>query len=573
MITSDSTLAQIIRRFEQSWASGLTPSVDAAIQQAQLSEHPPAWPPRLELLVNLISLDLRHRWRRHKAELESAPEINSDECATAIFPDRMLLEDYLQRFPELMACPDHLQSLILDEYRARCRTDEPPRHQEYVTRFPGHVGLGEQLRQVDEELAAARKRSELHAEVHLEVVEGPHVGARLTVDQFDTILAGRSSKAQLRLDRDSYFSRFHFRLEVNPPAVRLLDLGSANGTFVGGERVSDMLLNDGDEITGGQTRIRVSISGGAAAAPETAETLMRLSHGGSESQLTREMSPELTRVGEYQIRSELGRGAMGVVYRATQLSSKREVALKLITPAGVVSETAMNLFVREACILCQLRHPRIVESIEFGMHARQFYLVMELLETVDFLDVLKTQSRHSQIRLACGIAVRVLEALQFAHEKGVVHRDVKPANILTHRVGKKVSAKLGDFGLAKNYANAGFSGLSRDEDVKGTLAYIAPEQIVNCRYAKPPCDIYSTGAVLYYYLTGKTPHEMSSSQSAVATILNEDPVPTLQRAPDLPPSLAEAVDKALARQPHQRHTTAREFRRTLSPFVDKKASG
>ena len=218
----------------------------------------------------------------------------------------------------------------------------------------------------------------------------------------------------------------------------------------------------------------------------------------------------------------------------------------------------------------ELKHPRIVESLEFGMHDRQFFLAMEFIKTVNFDEVLKSQSRPSQIRLACGIASRILEALHYAHRRGVVHRDVKPANILTFFAQKKLSAKLADFGLAKNYTNAGFSAISDDEHMKGTLAYIAPEQIVNCRYAKPACDVYSTGASLYFFLTGHTPHDFDNSQSAIATLLNQPPVPILQRDPELPTLLAQAVDRALAREPEDRFASAQEFRMALSEFVRKK---
>ena len=389
--------------------------------------------------------------------------------------------------------------------------------------------------------------------LHLEIVDGPHASQKFVFDHYDVFVAGRSKEAHLRLNEDPHFSRFHFRLEINPPLCRLVDLQSTNGTFLNGERIEDALLKDGDEIRAGETALRVSISG----PPATDEW--------SPNAATVITTP--VEIPDYEVRRELGRGSMGVVYHAVQRSTGREVALKLIRPAQLPDAEAMQLFVREASLLSQLRHRHIVESIEFGLHQRQMYISMEYIDAVDLELILKEQSRKSQIRIVCGVMCYVLEALQHAHEQDIVHRDVKPRNILVFHKGRKVSAKLSDFGLAKNYVNAGFSDISPDNDVRGTLAYMAPEQLVNCRFAKPACDIYGAGACLYMLLTGRRPHESDSATRDAAAVLNSKPDPILDHAPDIPKDLAIIVDRALAWEPCDRFSSAEHMRKALLPFT------
>ena len=279
--------------------------------------------------------------------------------------------------------------------------------------------------------------------------------------------------------------------------------------------------------------------------------------------------PAPRQLADFQLTRELGRGGMGIVYHAIQQSTGREAAVKLIRPPESAPAAATQLFLREAAILSRLAHPRIVECLSVGLHEGQMYLAMEYLPTVDFLALLATQSRPKQIRLACGIICRILEALHHAHTQGVVHRDVKPSNILCYKERGRLHAKLADFGLAKNYQDAGLSSLSRENDIRGTLGYMPPEQIVNCRYSKPPCDIYAAGACLYRFLSGVLPVTAAEGTKSIAILLNRPALPLAQRAPDVPADLARAVDRALAREPGDRFGSAEHMRQTLLPFTKK----
>ncbi len=334
------------------------------------------------------------------------------------------------------------------------------------------------------------------AQVVLSIVAGPHSGEEFKFQGHDTLMVGRAPDATWCLNKDPHFSRYHFRVEANPPVCRLIDLRSRNGTVVNGRRVTEAELHDGDVIKCGATRIAVKIK---AASPQRITAGKGLTEPRLAGAHEGNFMPE--HIAEFQITGKIGEGGMGVVYEAIQRPSGRKAAVKVILPVVAVNQAAVKLFLREASILTRLQHKRIVECLGVGLHEGRMYLAMERIATIDLRQVLSTQPRARQIRVACGIVCQMLEGLTYAHAVGIVHRDVKPGNILVYRNGNKLSAKLGDFGLAKSFLTAGFSSISRDTETRGTLAYMPPEQVINCRYAEPPCDIYAVGACLYFYLT------------------------------------------------------------------------
>ena len=405
--------------------------------------------------------------------------------------------------------------------------------------------------------------------MRLRIVAGPHEGEERVFEFYDTLIVGRAGDAQWPLEKDPHFSRYHFRIEANPPECQLVDLVSANGTHVNGKRVREVLLKNGDRIECGATVFAVSIQAGPAVA-ETATLEVppekRVEPGAAASMLAAHFPRQM---GDLELVRELGQGGMGVVYQGKDCSTGRDVAVKAIRPTAFTTAKAMQIFLREANILGQLRHPRIVEYISFGLFEGQMYLVMEYLPTLDFRKLLKTQSRPKQIRLACGIVCYVLEALQHAHEQDIVHRDIKPANMLVYKADGRLQVKLADFGLAKSYYDAGMSVISRENDIRGTLGYISPEQLIDCRCAKPPCDIYSAGACLYHLLCGELPFEVTDTASSIALILNSRPRPLRERAGDVPPELSAAVDRAMAREPGDRFSSAQHMRAALMKFTEK----
>ncbi len=268
----------------------------------------------------------------------------------------------------------------------------------------------------------------------------------------------------------------------------------------------------------------------------------------------------------YDIQEELGRGGMGVVYRAVQKSSGRVLALKVIKPAIAAGVEQMRLFVREASILSQLNHKHIIRFVGMGIVEGEFFVATEYIDVVPLHRILDEQPLTYRVKVVCGIACHVLEALKYAHDLGLVHRDIKPGNILLSRAGHKLDAKLADFGLAKNYEDAGFSDMTADGDLRGSPVYMAPEQVNNARYAKPACDLYSLGVTMYEMLSGRLPFENSAGISLLRAIMEDAPVPLRKHCPQVPAELAAVVHRALAKDPAERFKSASKMHRALSPF-------
>jgi serine/threonine protein kinase len=410
--------------------------------------------------------------------------------------------------------------------------------------------------------------------VALEVVSGPHQGAHFEFDRYDTFLVGRGSWSHLCLQDDLHFSRHHFRIEIRPPDCYLVDLGSRNGTFVNGNRINATFLQNGDVISGGKTEIRVSVKSARPRVAVDAPTVLGAfrstitTSDGTSATFAEKKFASLREIPGYELQEEVGGGSMGVVFRAIHAATAKPVAIKVISPRQSASEAAMQLFVREASLLGRLNHPHIVQCLDFGYTAGQLYLIMEYVPSIPYESVLEEQ-RSARTRVSCAIICQVLQALSHAHEMSIVHRDIKPENVLLCRKGRKLNAKLADFGLAKNYAYAGLSEISRLGDIRGTIAYLAPELVIDCRQARPAGDIYAVGATLYRYLTGEFPFDFGD-RNKLAVVLEDDPVPISKRVPHVPAAVAEIVHRALAKDPAARFSSAPAMLAALEPFSVRK---
>ncbi|MFO0949407.1 MAG: serine/threonine-protein kinase [Planctomycetota bacterium] len=263
----------------------------------------------------------------------------------------------------------------------------------------------------------------------------------------------------------------------------------------------------------------------------------------------------------------LGSGGMGMVYHAQQESTGREVALKIIHPLASDWGKRKELFLREAEILRTLDHPRIVRFLDVGSTGSLWFLAMEYVPAIDLRELLAKQPVSKRIRAWCGIAFQTLDGLAYAHDRSYVHRDIKPSNILVVREGRALSAKIADFGLAKNYRLAGLSGITHLRDFRGTLAYMAPEQLLNSRDAQPQADIYALGATLYRWLSGKHPFETADEGEFYEAKLKGRSISLQELCPDVPRGLAAVVEKAMSRLPKNRFPTARAMRQEILPFA------
>ncbi|MFI9150162.1 protein kinase [Streptomyces sp. NPDC053367] len=250
--------------------------------------------------------------------------------------------------------------------------------------------------------------------------------------------------------------------------------------------------------------------------------------------------------GRYVLETPLGRGAMGEVWRATDQTLNRPVALKLLTGEAAEKDTAR--FHLEAQTAARLNHPHVVGVYDFGSHAGQPYLVMELVEGWSL-----AQERSLRGTLPPGEAARIVgqlaNGLAAAHRQGVIHRDIKPANVMLTADGV---AKITDFGIAR-FADAAAGALTATGTVVGSAAYLAPERALG-RPAEPACDVYAMGCLLYELLTGRPPFTGATSLAVVQQQVDAAPVPPARLRPDIPQPLSEFVLRLLEKDPARRPT-------------------
>jgi len=257
-----------------------------------------------------------------------------------------------------------------------------------------------------------------------------------------------------------------------------------------------------------------------------------------------------TELGGYRIVESLGRGGMSVVYRAEHVRLGRVAALKLLMP-GLGETDFSTRFLRESQLAASLDHPNIVPVYDAGEEEGLLYIAMACVEGSDLKSLLANDGRLP-LRRSLRIVGQVAAALDAAHARGLVHRDVKPANVL---VGDGDRAYLSDFGVAKELAG---NGATRTGSFVGTIEYCAPEQIEG-RDVDARTDVYALACVLYECLVGEAPFHRDSEVAILNAHLHAAP-PKLQRAaPELPAALDHVVAKALSKSPLDRYATCGEF--------------
>ncbi len=461
------------------------------------------------------------------------------------------------------------------------------------------------------ELGTGANRSDVR--VRLSVIAGAHKGMKWEFDYPTDLTIGRCQPANLVFPSELAFSAVHLRLRIQPPFAEMVDEDSRNGTLVNGVRLAAATIQHGDHFGIGETEflfevVESKLASGNPSPPVRKAALVKppIANvlGGKEANVSMEVTqsspvafpssgvdpmikPTVAAgdtpfgkssadfsvnpnagslnpadmigevVGSYELIRVLGCGGMACVYEATHRRTGEAVALKLIRSDIPQTDKQLQLFVREVGVLTQLEHPRIVKAIEFGIEGRMPFLVMEHINTIDLLPFVDSQADEEKLRTSTWIVSRVLQALHYLHSQGIVHRDIKPGNILAYRDQHRLHVKLADFGLAKIYADAGFSGLTNDQSVRGTLAYMSPQQFRNSRDCGPAEDIFACGACLYRLLLGTVPNlvlrpEQTRSLLAksrlpatlrrvVAKSIHEDPASRFQDSEQLAVALRNAV--------------------------------
>lgn len=251
--------------------------------------------------------------------------------------------------------------------------------------------------------------------------------------------------------------------------------------------------------------------------------------------------------GKFHILDVLGRGGMGIVYRAEDVTLKRRIALKLLPPDFVRDAGARTRFLREAQAAAALDHPNICTVHEVGESDGQPYLAMALIQGRTLQE--KITERPLTLDEALAVALQIAEALRAAHERGIVHRDVKPANVMITESGM---AKIMDFGLARFDQG---SDLTRPHTVVGTVAYMSPEQARGDRVDRRT-DIWALGCTLFVMLSGRSPFHREQAQATLYAIVHEDPPRLSAVRPGLPADLDRILEMCLRKDPDERYPDA-----------------
>jgi len=275
----------------------------------------------------------------------------------------------------------------------------------------------------------------------------------------------------------------------------------------------------------------------------------------------------------YALTEQLGRGAMGVVYRATEFQTGRTVALKILHRKFLPGSVERVRFQREAQALAAVNHPNVVRVFDMGFDAVGHpFVVMELLPGQTLAQLI--ERGPVEPRIAVGITLGLLSALAAVHEAGFVHRDIKPGNIMVARVGGEVMVKLVDFGLSRRYGDD--ERVTSSGVALGTPPYMSPEQIMGERVG-PSSDVYSVGCTLFELLAGRPPYDMRESKNVAALfrrIIEELPPLISELRPDVPAELSQVINRALHRDRSVRYPDCTTMRYALLEAMgDQRGSG
>jgi protein kinase-like protein len=287
-------------------------------------------------------------------------------------------------------------------------------------------------------------------------------------------------------------------------------------------------------------------------------------------------SPELAagaRLGPYEIRSAIGSGGMGEVYRAHDRRLGRDVAIKILPSDAPPSSDALARFEREARAVAALNHPNILAIHDVGVEGDVSYVVTELLEGETLRE--RLASGPLPPSKAVDYAIQMANGLAAAHDRGIIHRDVKPQNVFITHDGR---VKILDFGIASFSKDAGpdadtrAATLTRSGIIPGTAGYTSPEQILG-KPATARSDLFALGIVLHEMLTGVHPFARNTAAEMLTAVLRDDPPPVLRTLPDITSSVASLVERCLEKQPGDRPETARDFALFLEIAADQDGTG
>jgi Protein kinase domain/Inner membrane component of T3SS, cytoplasmic domain len=383
-------------------------------------------------------------------------------------------------------------------------------------------------------------------------LSGPEEGRTFVLESVETIL-GREDDCACVLD-GSGISRHHGKIIVEGDVYRIMDLGSTNGVIVNGNPIDNCEIKDGDNIDIGGVRMQFCAEELANAAPKRTASVVAV-------KLDKPAGDALIGkvIGGAKVLGKIKDGRLGLSYKAVNEESGAPVVLKILPPQMADKDDVVKRFARQAKAGAALNHPNIVCTLGAGSEGSIRYIIMEYVEGRSLQGMLDEVGDGNPLdtALTLDILIGIAHALEHAHEQKIVHRDIKPGNIIVTADG---SAKLDNLWLAKHvHGTTGEEVLTQEGKAAGTLAYMPPEQIDDALGADCRSDIYSLAATIYRCLTGKIPCPGKSVMEMVKSIQTSKPAPVKDINDNVPSSVSIALDKALEKDRMNRYQTPKEF--------------
>ncbi|MEZ6188828.1 MAG: FHA domain-containing serine/threonine-protein kinase [Planctomycetota bacterium] len=395
----------------------------------------------------------------------------------------------------------------------------------------------------------------------LRMLQGAFAGRVLGLAQNQTVIMGRGSDTSVRLP-DMSLSRRHCQLTNTPRGLLIADLGSSNGTFLNGNRLPQgwHQVRPGDRVMLGSCEFHVF---DYDAQPSTASSGVHPNPVAQSSQDAGQAIPDPDRFPGFRLQRKLGQGAFGEVFQAIETQHNRVVALKVVNAQLVRNPKDIQRFLREAETGQSLNHPNVLKIYSAGESRGAYYIAMEFIPGKEVSELIKTYGRLD-VGYVLRLAIQLASGLQHAYEQGIVHRDIKPDNVmvLQHPQHGAV-AKLVDFGLAKCFTDDDGGGLTEQGEGMGTLAYMPPEQLDNALNADQRSDIYSLGATIFHMLSGQRPFAEKTTRSFIKKILQSAPPSLCTLNPQVPRELDEIIQRAMSKSPDDRYQTPQELQDDL----------
>ncbi|NET00324.1 MAG: protein kinase [Sphaerospermopsis sp. SIO1G1] len=439
--------------------------------------------------------------------------------------------------------------------------------------------------------------------VTLTITTGKLSGKQYKFDHRSTCIIGRNDDCTLQIadNIDMKVSRYHCLLDINPPEIRIRDLGSLNGTYINskiiGQRKADETpeqaakngfpeydLENQDQVQIGDIIFNIAVEAEVERQktphlpkPSENQKLNFLDIIKNLLNLADQGNQNLQKISHYQILKSLGEGGCGEVFLAQHQKTQKLVALKIMLPAVAATEQGVRMFLRETENTKCLQHPNVVELLDYGFAENTFFFTMEYCEGGDVWDLMEKLGGSLPVNIAVDIILQVLDGLEYAHNAeipyvrladgrlgkgtGLVHRDLKPNNIFITKKDGQMVAKIGDYGLAKAFDLAGLSGQTFTGTKMGNPVFMPRQQVLDFKHSLPEVDVWASAACLYNMLTGKFPRDFD--RDPWSSVLNNQPVPIRERDHSIPEKLAEVIDLALTEKPQIYFQSAGEFKEAL----------